>query len=329
VSVEARTVRPFVGIESFATVLDDVVVHFGNETCNANSSISLDLEPHEYQRRSVVVQWAPDEESFHSFKDALLEAADSMRVDRETLLLYVTASTPYLKRTEIVEHLSLAKLEQLDHKQLLTDGRRADSFRAGHHGCSLNAYVLLNENLDPAPLRPWRKGTWLAHARFGLATQIAKSMFRPTPLDDAKRNELGLYGKTVRYFHMGDHDPLVSYDDQPEKPVLYVDENLLAELSANASHPSSISTQLQLALDFMAAVIHDASRREELGTVSIEDLADSLLGRVLRVAAGPRDSDRERLLALVRSDPGKAVARAEHTVDIQKRMLQTLHGDGS
>lgn len=325
---EVRTIRPFAVPGVLARALGGSVLHFGDLSCPADSSISLDLDPHTYAMRPVHLEWAPNEEEFEAFKGHLTEGVSSMDVSPAALSLVVEASTPYLKRVDLVLAHPLSEIEGLERVSSLTDRRRAAAFEAGHHGCVVDAFVLLNQDVERRALRPWRKGTWLARVKFALTTDIARAMFRPFPLDDETRDRLGLPAKTIRYFDMGDHDPLEPYDAQPNEPVLYVDEDLLAELTASSNTPASIGLQLQLALDFIAAVVHDASRREALEDLSLADLEDSLLGRVLRVTAGSsREDDQKILLGWVRSDPGKVVAKAEHTIDLQKRLIESLHGD--
>ena len=330
-SHEARTIRPFLGLDEVSRVFDNSSLYFGMDHCPARGSISLVIDPEEYARRPVILEWAP-EDDFDHFVKRLRDVPDDTGIPTEALSLLITASTTYLKKTEVVMLQDLIDLSPLQPKQSLVDGHRPAPFLTGHHGSSVDVYLVVNRDLEPAPLRPWRKGTWLAHAKFSLLTSIGRSMFRPTPLTKEVREELGLDGRTLRYFDIGDHDVLEPYDSQPEPPRFYVDEQLLAELSANAHSPTSKSLQLQLVLDFMTAVINEsARRREDLETLSYDDIEESLLGRVLRVAVGPgaRPTDRQALLSRVRNEPAKAVARAEHTVDLQKALIGAFHREES
>jgi hypothetical protein len=327
-SQEARTIRPFLGLEIADGLFGGSSVMFGPDRCLSDDSISLAIDPEEYGRRPVVLEWSA-EDQFESFQRRLQAVPGATGIPMEALRLLVTASTGYLKKTEVVLSLGLEDAE-LRHRHSLGDDPRPGPFLAGHHGSSVDAYLLLGREIERQPLRPWRKGTWLAHTRFGLSTTTSQAMFRPTPLTKETRDDLGLDGRTMRYFDLGDHDPLEPYVDQSDEPRFYVDDQFLAELSANPTGPTSTTLQLQLALDFMSSVINEcARRREALESLSFADIEDSLLGRVLRVAAGPgaRERDMQSLLSRVRTEPAKATARAEHSVDLQKALVGVFHGD--
>jgi hypothetical protein len=129
----------------------------------------------------------------------------------------------------------------------------------------------------------------------------------------------------VRYVDFRDHEVLQPYVDQ-ERPVFYVDERLLAQMSARRNSAPSKALQVQLAHDFIAAVIRRASAREEIVDMSYADLRTTLLGSVLRVAAGPgaSDQDLERLVSEIRDVPERVIARAEHFIDILSGYAEML-----
>ncbi len=323
-SREIRTIRPYRGLGRLERVLDEARLRFGSKECAAGSAVTVDLDMFEFLSAPVVIEWAPE---FEAFQEAIRLGCEEADIPPASAQLAVIASTSYLKRSSIVYRHDVDRLEALQPSVDLAPDGRAEPFRAVRHGFTVDAFVLLSRPLEEQPLRPWRRGTWLAHTRFTINTDFTSVLFTPIPLDDEQRARLGLPAKTLRYIDMGEHDPLESYADQVEKPKLYVDKDVLGELGASASSPSGVAVQIELALDFMSAVIYDAARRPELGSLTFEDLEESLLGRVLVLAAGPGSKleDRETLLRLVESDPPRVIAYLEHIVEARKSMLDALH----
>ena len=126
----------------------------------------------------------------------------------------------------------------------------------------------------------------------------------------------------MRYVSMDDVNPLESYDAQALD--LYVDRELLDDLSARPRSPASQAMQLQLAQDVITAIVHDAAAREsQLRGQTWSDLGDSLLARVLRIAA-KAGASREQLLSDVTANPAKVIAYAEAALDVLVRTRESV-----
>ena len=326
-----RTVRPFTLSAPSAPlpkVLRNVVLRFGGDRCPAGGRITIfDPELHPSKRAErAEIHWAPDDQSFRAFRKTLAEAAAGEDFDLSALALVVVAATPYLKITNLAHHVSCADLDSLERVAVLTEPERPDALCAPHHGARVEVFLLLARALEPRPLRPWRRGTWLARETFTIATEQSQRLFHPKPLDDETRKKLGLPSKTMRYVQL-DVDPLESYDDGAID--LYVDRDLLDDLSARARSPVSQAMQLQLAHDVIAAIVHAASAREsDLQGRTWRDFDDSLLARVLRIAARAGASH-EQLLRDVTADPAKVIAYAEAAIDMLARTREAVRDDES
>ena len=263
------------------------------------------------------LHWTPDDESFAAFRETLAEGAVADGYERSALALLVIAATPYLKITNVVHQASCASLDTMSRVVALTEPDRPEALCAPHHGATVDIFVLLARALEPRPLRPWRRGTWLARETFTIATEQAQRLFHPKPLDDETRKQLGLPRKTMRYVRM-DVDPLESHDAGALD--FYVDRELLDDLSARSRSPVSQAMQLQLAHDVVAAIVHAAAAREsDLKGRTWTDLGDSLLARVLRIAAKAGPATEEQLLRDVTGDPAKVTAYAEAALDALAR----------
>lgn len=324
-SRETRTIRPF-RTGSLEKSLDGVRLRFGEHECEPASSI-LVTDPVTFARNRAEIIWAAPED-FTDFKRTLTHGVEQLDVDPSAVGLLVTASTTFIRRTEIVLECPLGDINSLDRVTLLTRSERPIALRTGFHGAVVEAYLLLLRPLPSRPLQPWRKGTWLARARFRIDVDRGAALFRLTPLDNEKRRMLGIPLRSVRYVDLDDFNVLEDLSNC-SPPPFYVDEECLAQLSVRQSSPVGVALQGQLVHDFVAAVLwHSALYATDLGLESMvwDDVDGSLLGRVLRFAAGPGASDPnlQILLKEVCSRPEQVLAKVEHAIDLGAHLLAGL-----
>jgi hypothetical protein len=324
-SKETRTIRPFTGLGELPNVFDTAVLRFGSDACLANESITVDLTTPEFLAHSVALEWAPDAESFEQFRQRLAACTLDAGFELEHLAVVVIASSTFLKIADRVFTRRLPEIDGLSRFTDLVGNLRPEAFRAPFSGFAVDVFLVLTQSLPRRPLRPHQLGTWLARSQFRVDTTEGPASLPPTPLTDDIRQTLGLPAKTLRFLDFRDHDLLQPYGDQ-EPPVFYVDERLLAQMSARRNSAASKALQLQLAHDFVAAVVRRASSNPELTGMSYADLRTTLVGSVLRVAAGAGASDQDlaRLLSDVRDTPERVIARAEHFIDVATGYTELL-----
>ena len=326
-SREVRTVRPFQIGDSLDRVLEDVVFQFGSDECSAGGRIQVN-DVDDYCRRRAELAWA-SEEGFEYFKISVSNAVAAIGIDPGALALLVTVATGYLKITEVVFRHPLSDLDNLSAIVNLSDPR-PKALRTGFHGAKVAAYLLLTEDIDPQPLRPWRKGTWLARAVFRLVSTSPTSLFRLTPLDQPQRDRLGLPQGVVRYIDLGDYEPRLPYDDLI-LPDFYVDEDLLASLATRPNSRLSRFIQVQLVQDFIWGVLRSPAVQEEnFDDLSWEDLEDTLLGRMLSLIAGSKASNEQRyeLIRMSKENPDKVLALAEDAIGLREELLAAVNEEG-
>jgi len=325
VSRETRTVRPF-RTGALEKSLDGVRLRFGEHECEPASSIFV-ADPVTFARNRGEIVWA-EPEGFTDFKRRLTRGVERLDLNPSAVGLLVTASTTFIRRTEIVLECPLGDLDSLKRVALLTRSERPIALRTGFHGAVVEVYLLLLQRLPERPLQPWRKGTWLARAKFRINVDQGAALFRLTPLDNEQRELLGIPPKAVRYVDLDDFDVLEDLSNS-SPPPFYVDEECLTQLSVRQSSPVGVALQGQFVHDFIAAVLwHSALYATDLEIESRhwDDVEDSLLGRVLRFAAGPGASEEnlQILLKQVCSRPEHVLAKAEHAIDLGRHLLAGL-----
>jgi len=342
VSTETRTVRPFVGVEGLEDALEGSVLHFGLDRCPGagdNRDILVDLLPEEFLRRSISLEWAPDDEAFSVLKKQMAKSAEEAGIKLAALSLWVIAENAYMKHSDPVFKCSLDKLKTLERKVDLVDlidgnKARAPAFLCPSSGFRVTAYILLSQPRKRTPLSPHLIGTWLAKSKFGVHTSASQGGFSMTPLTKEEREKLGLPKQTMRFFEFGDHNVFEPHSGQ-NPPLFYVDDGLLSQLQAHKTPPSE-AIQLQLALDMQLAIIRQALVEINSGDGgerdrNYDDVKTSLVGGLIRAAAGPGATGKARDIWLehLRDQPEKVIAGLEDRINVRKSILGMFVEDAS
>jgi hypothetical protein len=330
-STEQRTVRPYTGLDRVEEFLSSSFLAVGDERVASGESLTLQLQS--FLARQVTLYLAESEEQFESAKEAVLDAIRATGFEPEDIDLLVVMSTPSLKIGDIALRHNFSQLTDLHRVNDLCDPTRPRAMRAPHGGCRVDLFVCLARALERAPLRPWRRSTWLARARFEIGTDLGSFGFTPRPLTDEKREELKLPAGTARFIFLNPDELLdPATDDSIE---LWVDADLLARITANPKVPAARAFQRQLFIDVVTTTLFTYQQLLKESNLSVEDVHECLLGRLLAFLAGPKspketdDEHRLRLdalLQLARTRPGKLVAMSEDACDFLKDTNEVLAG---
>jgi hypothetical protein len=325
VSRDRRKFRPYdipVGISRF---FDDAELVIGNdETIFVAAGNRRVVSDHELRSGSFSLSLARDDAAFEELVQRAIEAAGDT-VD--SVGLAVVATSAYLKLADVLVDRPLREIDRITP---LTDGAAARSFHAVVHGCDVEAGLVLRNDLDDAPLRPWRKATWLSRARFELRTGLDGAGFNVLPLDDERRAELHLPKKTLRY---------VALEESPLELAaaaavnLYVDSDLLARLNREMSKGWAVAFSDQLAVDVLSAIANRALVDTNIDEADWTQIEESLLGAVIAMVdgnAGGSESEvtrrRQDLLDTLRSHPTRFLALIEGAVEMRDNVKRIVGG---
>ena len=331
-SSEKRTFRPFDVAPRLERALEGAELTIGDLTCEAGKSVTVDDGT--FALRTVSLSWAAAD-VFNAFKSDLSAGAEEMGLESRQVALAVTARSSGLKLHELVFKQSFADLGGLNRSVVIEGSpevsRRA-VFLAETHGAVVDAYVVLQDDLEFSPRRggmqPRRSGTWLARTSFRLRTSAESELFRPHPLDAENRRRLGLGAETLTFVEF-DGDDLLERFDEGGVLTYWVDEELLSRLDAQRGSPQSQYLQRRIAVDLIGAVVNAFARSvddegaDERGR-SYDELQDSIVGRVVRYLANATGTDRDRVLNLCRERSEEAVAMVEDAVGLRGAVLKSL-----
>lgn len=294
---ERRIARPYRDISrSLTDALDSAVLVFGDERVPANSRLQWD-DSANYGEQAVILEWRTDDDP-QAFLTTLREGCAESGLPLDGLALVVTATSRYLGFVDILFNRRLDELDQLDPTlDLRAEKDDAAAWETSVRGCRVDAYLLLSRTLQEQPLRPWRKGVWLSKSSFTVATDYTKSLFRPTKLDAIQRKRLDLSAQVLRHVRLPE-SVWEEYDPE-EPPEVYLDEEIMALIAAQPKALSSRVAQAELIYVFLRSVLTEAYvKRDEWNGLEWSEIANSLLGKVLRAISrrGASAAERAKLM---------------------------------
>lgn len=331
-STEQRLVRPFVDLAPVRSWIRRTALEFAGSVVPAGGGISVAVGVFVSER--LAIQLAEDAEHLPDRLQRLADAVDTTGIPADALELVLVLSTPRLQRAEVAWRSRLPELARQGHRvEVGGEGRRPGPLSAPFGGCDAQLALVMAETLPPAPLVPHRRGTWLARAWFTIATDLGQIGFTPIPLTDDVRREHDLPARTLRLVIA---DRVTDPEMDPDAALsVYVDQEVLAQLTAEPNARGSKSLQMQLFLDAMTAVVHAASREINAGdgSDSYLEAQDSLLGSLFRQMAARSDGEVDVDLAQrywngVKNHPERTVALIEGWLPDFKKALVNAISEG-
>jgi len=330
-SSELREIRPYLGVDRVQRVLEDIRLRVGDRLLEPGGRASLSTRS--FLRDRVAIVLGDDESEVEHLARELQGAVFDANLPLEKVSLILLMSSSRLKISDVVWSVSIADLQDLSDAEVsLTEAVRPRALRTPFGGCSVRMLVALTSDLDPAPLRPWRLGTWMAKTDFVISTDLGEIGFTPLPLDDAERQRQGLPEGVIRYAVV--EDPFIQ-SPGPDAVLLYIDEDILAQMADAAYTPGSKTFQRQLFVDAMAAVVSESTRRlAENPSLQLDEIEGSIAWKLLCLV-GRVDSSQaktqggwaalRRLYGLLGEAPEKFMAELEAAVpDLKKSITDSI-----
>lgn len=330
-SSQELVVRPYRGVERIGRALSGCFLMM-TDAHRVDPGHILRLSNRDFLSLPAELWLAKDEHALRGLEAELRTGLEECEVEPDDAELLVVLSTPRLKLAEVLVRHGLDEPLASPHLSLTAEQRPAP-LRTPVGGCRVDVYVSLATNLVEGPLRPWRKGTWLAHEQFDVRTDVGEFGFIPLPLTNDMRRSFGIPSWAAR--HVVVHDPLVPYEDA-QVIEIYVDEEVLQQLAHRPTTAAAAYLQRQLFLDAMSAVLLEASASDLLDGCSWGDVQDTLLGRLLHRIAGPASEQTdnehrarcESLLRLLSTEPSKVLSWVESLIpDLTRSMGELLRGE--
>lgn len=313
---EYRSSRPYSKLRGCQQAFGQTVLYVGDEEVAHNGS--RQITEREFLNEKFQISFGKDKQSFDTLVSELNKAADAHGISHDEIEVMVIASSTWWKFSEKLWSRSLDEFAALEDPKVTLASRRdrKRSFNFPSRQLRIEACCSLSKTIEKRPLRPYRKGTWLAQSIHLIGTGQDFDGFEPKPLDAAARSKLGIdeYQKTQRFMHVeaDPTDPAMTDEDFD----LYVDEETLRDLEDNPRSPGTSLITRILGMDMARAIIYRASEAINDGPKSLADIQGSVFDRILdakcRDDKGAVSQDaKEKLFANVKRSPEIFVALVE------------------
>lgn len=329
-NTETREIRPFSAFKELDRLVHGLHLQVGERTIGNGNRLVLDEE--EYRRLPVKVT-LPDVDRLKQHIKAIENELASRELTIGDVVLSVNLSSSFLKISEFTHVVPLVDLPGQGDELLLTpDGQRPNALRTSRSGCGIEVAALLSRQKVAEIGRPWRKGTWLSRATFTLACEAEFGGFVPRPMDASTKADLRLPAGATRYIVVPPGvDPLVD-EVTPDVVEMWVDADLLANLSARDKSPSSVAFQKQLFVDAFTGVMFEVRARSDFAERTWTDVVDSMFGKMIAAIAGRTSTDNDEkfnqrcadLMNLLKDDLARFVAHVESFADLTPSVLKNL-----
>jgi hypothetical protein len=332
--------RPFANLEDLQEIFDAITLEVSNagggEPVVLSNQMSYTPEPSAYLTSSCVLKLAQDDlperlRDPEAFVDNVRGALETAGFADDDVVFRVTGMTRRLRLSAPLKETTVAQMgELISGIELARGTERPEVLQAPFGGCDLSVEVLLSsEAAERVPLRPWRRGTWLARTTFRLGTAAGTIGFTPLALTDEHRARLELPLGTVRFVELG-----IDVLDKPtgsEDIILWVDPDLLSTLAAYPKSVVADNLQRQMLVDAVTSIVFLAARSEAVKEAPESKVRDTLLGRVLEMA-GAGGEDLSEPLELLRTKPEVLIATIEARQDgilkgLRKALASEEQGD--
>ena len=280
-STEQRDMRPFSPVEALDRLAAGIRLRVGDELLEPGGGKILDEAVYLHTPVTVVLPSRADVDAETEAATAELEGLD---LTADDIKFVVVMSSGYLKLLDFAAECSLGSLSQAPTETSLTKGGRPRALRAPHGGCSIEVLFYLANEKPKKTGRPWRYATWLAKASFELSTEQAFRGFTPKPLTATEKAERKLSPKTVRYITLDNNSP-IEPDLTEDLVEVWIDADLLAQMSIAPKSKSSVALQRQFFVDAVAAVVSAAAALPGLADLGWSEIKETILGRVISMVA--------------------------------------------
>lgn len=325
-STEQRDVRPFEPLPSLDVIVKGCVLHLGAHTAEDGESIAVSAIDYAERRLRVSLPWESEEEAKLLLKQAITEVESAGYPVSKVALAFIAHSS-FLKLRDVIAIIPLADLESMTAIEVHP---RPAALQTPQSGSRLTVSFVLLEGTEPRVLRAWRKGAWLHRSSFGLTTNLSQLGFNPRPLTDEERETQKLPKGTLRYIVL--HESPIDDGVSEDMVEMWVDSDLLHNLSTQSTSPMSRVMQAQLFVDCIGEIIAAALADPNFADSGWQDIEGTLLGRVvMAIVPSPTTHEAEArnthygiYLDLIRKDPSRFLAHAESIAELRKRHKEAM-----
>jgi len=332
-SRENRDVRPFIDLSELEMELETcltirVIPKTSSRTdpliCKAWATTRV--EPQTLATADVQLH-LPEDQLIQPMVKMVRDFARNLgQKDDSALSVVLYGSSPFLRFTDELQRWRIEDIEcWRGGLSLIPQGKRPRCLRLPQNGTRFDLVVILDRQLKNSPGLPWRLGTWLAQLQFTLANPAEGIGFSPIPLTDEIREEFELSRGSLFFPRVKPNQPdwqqANYFDDFAE---FYVDSEVLDQLAAAPREQQSAIIQTQIFLHALNFLIMEFQKDDRRDSITLGEINDGLMGRLLRVVSGESQGELEAWLTVLKQDSARFMAAIESATDIKNVMRRGL-----
>lgn len=325
-STENPIISNFIGLQGLQGALEKITL-----VVNDNGSVSVmsaefdrndNFDPASISRLGLTLNIGIDEPS-------LVAASEEARLQVEDIKLAVVAEDPFLKERDLIyfEDVS-ANLGEI--KLYSRGGIRPRSMLNSSEGLRIEVYLVLGENIEILPGRPYREGTKLAGLKFRLTSYPEAGGITLHELTEIVRNDNGLSKKTQLFVEKSGE--LLGSSSLGEAITVYAESKLLHALRGARSglEYSFIATGLAIHTTQQIAYMLSSELNADPSFVwgdeeqAVLSFIHQKLNEVTRV--GKPKPSKDEAVRLLREEPQTVVALITALHDYAKDARNLLGG---
>ena len=267
----AKDVRPFFGVATLESSLDSAEIRLF-EDAEFSPEMVFTIEPQDVEKLRVSIK-----PNLNAVAMVLAEGP----IKKGDLLLAVTASQPFMKKTCVVAtHLIASKLPE----EIVIDDEILAQLGGGSN-INVELALCLAKGLPKKAGSPFLQGHWLAKKSFALRQPKVAEDFDVVPMDDDAWKQIGYPAKTLYYVeYFGGVNEPAAKDKQMAKVRVHADihKKLTVEANQRLAKPVMATLAAEISCQILAASYADWEFAEEV--VSLSPLS-AFLKRINRVQA--------------------------------------------
>lgn len=239
---EQRIIRPFIGLDAYEGLLRSIHVSLNKRQLKIDKDY-LD----ESQFEDLALQF-----DLKFNVGEVLVAANDTGLKPNELSFVVLAYGNTFKRSELLRSWNL-ETDQIEENLSFHTSDLPEIFGDSFGGFNLVFALVLNQKRPNVPLHVSSPGTWLVKREIQVRPERSISFFAPTPMNLAKKKELGLSSKSLLYIQEGVES--IQYATTVEQVLtVWVDEETLLSLQNNYN-PAAEVAAMMLARTAIGAVV--------------------------------------------------------------------------
>jgi hypothetical protein len=320
---EERVIRPFVGLEDFASIFEDVTLRVGEQKANPK----LYLEPEKFREATLNLTtfWNPKK---------VIDALAILKLDPNDVHFAVYLLGKTLKEVMPVRDIAVSMVKNPESAISISYQDAPRVLGDNLAGYDVVVALYLKKSRESKPLTVYEEGTWLAKTEFTIRPDRGLSMFSPLAMNAEQKKTMGIPKKTM-FFLEAQSESLFHATDVDRVFKFWVDDRVYTELQDERSKAAQ-AMALLMVRQALSGIIGVLSRNlvefpdlesavDQFDSGAFEESVASRL--VSSIKKKLPNSDTKLVFELAKHDPERLVALLDDAMNLSAEVLKVSQKD--